>query len=203
MSRMRGLTVLALGALALAVSACSLLSTPDPVQMYRFGGARDGDAVWAAAPSVEVSLRPVEFLTAARGDRILSVTGTEAAYIAGARWVSPAEGLFTDALEAAFAESSTVRLIGRREVTPADHTLDVDVTAFEARYAAPGATPDVVVTARVRLLNRDRSIAAERAFSARSPASANRVSAIVEAFDAATLDINGQIVTWVEANVGR
>ena len=75
--------------------------------------------------------------------------------------------------------------------------------AFEARYEAPGATPTVVVTARARLLVLpERTVMAERTFTVEQPAAANRVSAIVEAFDIATRDLNTQIVDWTDANAG-
>ncbi|RYG15016.1 MAG: hypothetical protein EON96_11360, partial [Caulobacteraceae bacterium] len=83
------------------LGGCSLLSTPDPVQLYRFGGApRGGDAA-AATPAglAQVAMRRPEFPQAVREDRILGVTGTEAAYIKGARWVSSADILFSDSLE--------------------------------------------------------------------------------------------------------
>lgn len=188
---------------ALAVSACALLSTPDPVQTYRFGSA----PISAAAPAaslVQVALRRVEFPEAVEGDKLLGVTGTETAYIKGARWVSPAADLYMESLENAFAAQATrVRLIGPRELTRGERTLDVDVRSFEARYDAPGLAPTIVVAARVRLLAMpDRTVAAERLFTVEQPAGANRVSAIVEAFDTATRDLNTQIVTWTHANVG-
>ncbi|MEN9428759.1 MAG: hypothetical protein RLZZ220_3108 [Pseudomonadota bacterium] len=200
-------TALRLGAVAAAAAAlgaCSLLSSPDPVQMYRFGaGAAAARPATAAAP-VEIALRPVEFAQAVRSERILGVTGTEAAYIAGARWVSPAPELFSDALEGAFADgASRVRLLGPREITPGTQTLDIDVRAFEARYAVKGGVPTVVVIARARLLNRDRTIDAEETFETSIPAGANRVSAIVEAFDAATASVIRDIIDWTEANAGE
>ena len=43
----------------------------------------------------------------------------QAAFIGGARWVSPAVQLYREGLEAAYAsEARTVRLIGPRELTP-------------------------------------------------------------------------------------
>lgn len=202
-------TALRLGAVAAAAAAlgaCSLLSSPDPVQMYRFGagaGAAAARPATAAEP-VEIALRPVEFAQAVRSERILGVTGTEAAYIAGARWVSPAPELFSDALEGAFADgASRVRLLGTREITPGTQTLDIDVRAFEARYAVKGGVPTIVVIARARLLNRDRTIDAEETFETSIPAGANRVSAIVEAFDAATASVIRDIVDWTEANAGE
>jgi len=193
----------AVGALALA--GCALLSSPDPVQSYRFGGPAAASAAAEGQSNLrQVSLRRVQFPEAVEGDKILGVTGTETAYIAGARWVSPAADLYMESLENAFAAQATrVRLIGPRELTKGERSLDVDMRAFEARYEAPGAVPTVVVTARARLLMLpDRSVAAERTFTVQQPAAANRVSAIVEAFDVASRDLNTQIVAWTDANAG-
>ncbi len=190
---------------ALAVAGCALLSTPDPVQTYRFGGpAAAGAASEGQAALRQVSLRRVEFPEAVEGDKILGVTGTETAYIAGARWVSPAADLYMESLENAFsAQATRVRIIGPRELSRGERSLNVDIRAFEARYDAPGAAPVVVVTARARLLALpDRSVAAERTFTVQQPAAVNRVSAIVEAFDIATRDLNTQIVGWTDANAG-
>lgn len=190
---------------ALALAGCALLSSPDPVQTYRFGGpAEAGAALEGQATPRQVSLRRVQFPEAVEGDRILGVTGTETAYVAGARWVSPASDLYMESLENAFAvQAARVRLIGPRELTRGERSLDIDVRAFEARYDGAGAAPTVVVTARARLLMLpDRTVAAERTFTMQQPAAANRVSAIVEAFDIATRDLNTQIVAWTDANAG-
>ena len=186
-----------------ALGGCSLLASPEPVQLYRFGGAYEGaGSRETPAAQVQVAMRRPEFPQAAGEDRILGVTGTEAAYIKGARWVSPADVLFSDALESAFATQATrVRLIGPRELTRSPNALDIDVRTFEARYAAPGAVPTVVIVARARLLDAQaRTVSAERVFSVEQPATENRVGAIVAAFETATRDINTQIVTWTDQN---
>ena len=190
---------------ALAVAGCALLSSPDPVQTYRFGGPAAVAAATDGQTNLrQVSLRRVQFPEAVEGDKILGVTGTETAYIAGARWVSPAAELYMESLENAFAaQASRVRLIGPRELTRGEQSLDIDMRAFEARYDAPGATPTIVVTARARLLVLpERTVAAERTFTVQQPAAENRVSAIVEAFDVASRDLNAQIVSWTDANAG-
>lgn len=188
----------------MALSACALLSTPDPVQTYRFGGVSASPAAPAIASPIQVTLRRVEFPEAVEGDKLLGVTGTETAYIAGARWVSPASDLYMESIEDAFAAQATrVRLIGPRELTRGQRSLDIDVRTFEARYDAPGLAPTIVVTARARLLALpERTVAAERVFTIEQPASANRVSSIVEAFDLATRDLNTQIVAWTDASAG-
>lgn len=195
-------TFVAIAAVA-SLGGCALLSSPEPVALYRFGATPVAEAETPSpASQVQVAMRRPEFVQAAREDRILGVTGAEAAFIKGARWVSPANVLYSDALESAFAtQAQRVRLIGPRELTRSSQALDVDVRTFEARYPAAGAAPTVTIVARVRLLNaQERSVAAERVFVVEQPASANRVSAIVEAFDVATRDLNSQIVSWTDQN---
>lgn len=190
---------------AMALSACALLSTPEPVQTYRFGGVPAATPAPSAAGSpVQVTLRRVEFPEAVEGDRLLGVTGTETAYIAGARWVSPAADLYMESIENAFAsQAKRVRLIGPRELTRGQRSLDIDVRSFEARYDAPGLAPTIVVTARARLLALpERTVLAEQMFTVEQTATANRVSAIVEAFDLATRDLNTRIVDWTDTSAG-
>lgn len=205
MNRISLIRPIAVTLAAMALSACALLATPEPVQTYRFGEAAPAaSAALSVASPTEVTLRRVEFPQAVEGDRLLGVTGTETAYIAGARWVSPAADLYMASIENAFtAQATRVRLIGPRELVRARRSLDIDVRSFEARYEAPGRAPTIVVTARARLLALpDRTVAAEQVFTIEQPATANRVSAIVEAFDIATRDLNTRIVAWTDANAG-
>lgn len=197
------MSAVALGLAAMLTAGCALLATPDPVQLYRFGGDVPSAGQTRSAAPVQLQLRRVEFPEASRGDKLLGVTGAEAAYIKGARWVSPAEDLYSAGVEGAFAAQSTgIRLIGRRELTPATRLLDIDVLTFEARYDYVDALPTVVVSARARVLRYpERTVAAEQTFTVSQPASANRVSAIVEAFDLATRDLNTQIVGWTDGVV--
>ena len=205
MNRISLIRPIAVTLAAMALSACALLATPEPVQTYRFGEAAPAaSAALSVASPTEVTLRRVEFPQAVEGDRLLGVTGTETAYIAGARWVSPAADLYMASIENAFtAQATRVRLIGPRELIRARRSLDIDVRSFEARYDAPGRAPTIVITARARLLALpDRTVAAEQVFTIEQPATANRVSAIVEAFDIATRDLNTRIVAWTDASAG-
>jgi len=192
----------AVGVAASALAGCALLSSPDPVQTYRFGGAAPAMSESVGSTMTSIALRRVEFPEAVEGDRLLGVTGTETAYIKGARWVSPAADLYLASLENAFAGQATrVRLIGPREAVRSGRSLEIDMRAFEARYATPGIAPTIVITARARVTALpERTVSAERMFSVEQPAAENRVSSIVDAFDMATRDLNTQIVAWTEAN---
>jgi cholesterol transport system auxiliary component len=201
MIRNRWMTVAACAGFAGALSGCAVLATPDPVQLYRFGGASAyaGTGATSACPDVHVAMRRVEFPEAARGDRMLAVTGTEAAYIKGARWVSPAETLFEEALRNAFADGGACTVLSSGPMARNGLLLSVDVRRFEAAYAAPGAVPDANIVVLLRLVRPgDRSILAEDRISVSESAGANRQSAIVAAFDRATAEASRQIVLWTD-----
>ncbi len=192
---------LSIAAVAASLSACALLSSPDPVQMYRFGAPLSAATGGEAAGAVDVAVRRVTFPKSSEGDRILTITGTEAAYLKGARWVEPADQLFVGALESAVAQrGGRIRLIGARDLAQGDVALDVDATTFETRYDAPGGAPVVTMVVRARLVGLpDREIAAERTFSVQTPATENRVAAIVAAYDAGSRDLSQQIAGWIES----
>lgn len=208
------LRLAASAAVLTALSGCALLSSPDPVQNYRFGLPMAAPSAVGDTPApLTVSIRRIEFPQATGDDKILGVTGLETAYIGGARWVSPASTLFDDSLKAAFANrADRIRVLGRREPGTPPLILQVTVTTFEARYGAPGTVPDVVVTARAQLrstperragggtIRPEEGRSVERVFTVTQPAGDNRVSAIVAAFDTATRDINTQIADWTIAS---
>jgi cholesterol transport system auxiliary component len=195
------LLVPAVLALAVGLSGCvSLLPKAKPVQTYSF---RTTDVVAAPKVATVTVLRaPTTFPRAAASDRIYTRTGTEAAYVEGARWSAPAQTLFDEALAAAF-DAGTVRLATRGEIGPSDAILRVEVRTFAAVYKdGQGAAPTAVVEARASLTSmKDRDLVAAQLFRAEKPAADNRVGAIVDAYDGAVGEVLGQIVGWTSANV--
>lgn len=192
----RGAAALAL-ILPLALGGCiSVFPKAKPVQLYRFGDAVPAPAAAPGRPAVTVLKGPTVFPSAAAGDRILTVTGAETAYIGGARWVAPAAVMFDDALLRAFDAPGSVRLVERGEPLAAASTLRLDVRSFEARYPGPTA----VVQVRATLIrNADRTIVGEKMFDASVPASDNRQAPIVAAFDSAADKVIGDIRSWAAA----
>jgi cholesterol transport system auxiliary component len=144
------------------------------------------------------------FPTAAAGDRILTVKGDEAAYIASGRWVSAATVLFDEAETRAFETAGApVRLIPRGHAASAPLSLRLDVQTFEVRYAPRTRTPTVVISVTAELTRPgDRELVAAKTFEVAKPASENRVGAIVTAFDEATSDVLGQVVGWTATRGG-
>ncbi|MFZ4606371.1 MAG: ABC-type transport auxiliary lipoprotein family protein [Caulobacter sp.] len=196
----RRLTAAALALAAIALSGCiSLFPKAEPAQLYRFDAAAPATAT-ATGPLFGVLRLGTSFPRASAGDRILTVNDRgEAAYIAGARWVSPASVLFDEEIGSVFQNAGRARLIGRGEVIKADYSLKLDVQTFEAHYdRGPKAAPEIVVSVRgVITRNRDRALIGEQVFTARVRAGENRVGAIVPAFNTALTQVLGQLVAWV------
>jgi cholesterol transport system auxiliary component len=203
----KSLRIIAVAVGALALAGCvSLFPKAKPSQLYRFGSVAGAAAPRPVSQPVNIALGPVGFYQAASGDRILTMTGSEAAYIAQARWVEPASAMFTDALERGFEQKSQrVRLVDRRQATANSLVLNVDVDAFEARYQnGPKAAPTVVVSFTARIIRfPERSVVAEQRFTASRAAADNRVGAIVPAYDAALDTALGELTGWADQAVQR
>ncbi len=191
---------------AVTLGGCiSLFPKTKPSQLYSFG------APATAAPSAPVGSRftvrlaPIGFPVPAAADRILTMNGEEAAYVAGGRWVTAAANLFETAVVQTFdARGAAARLVARRELVPTNYVLKLDVRRFEARYEqGVTAAPTVRVEVYAALDNpsdatRDR----ERIFVERVPASDNRMGAIVAAYDQAVGKACAELVDWVNARGG-
>ncbi|MFI4964131.1 MAG: ABC-type transport auxiliary lipoprotein family protein [Caulobacterales bacterium] len=196
------LRLAALAACALALSGCiSLLPKTKPAQLYRFG-PEPAASQREAPPSpnaVAVFRTNGTFQGESADDRLLTVTGGKAAYIAQTRWVAPAAVLFDEAVSDAF-DASPIRLIARGQQGRFSYALRLDVRNFEARYdAGPDAAPTVVVRVHAALNKSDQSIVGEQIFEASVPAADNRVGAIVAAYDKALSEVLGKIVAWTQA----
>jgi cholesterol transport system auxiliary component len=189
----------ALLAASLGLSGCiTVFPKAEPVQLYRFGEQPPQVAPTNGQP-FNVTRSATLFARAAQGDAILTSNGAEIAYIAGARWISPAVILFDEAVDRAFnADGGPVHLVPRGETGIMGAFLKLDVEVFEARYSGPGAPTATVRVRAVLARASDRSVVSEKTFDAESRASDNRMGAIVQAYDQATTDVIGQIVAWTE-----
>ena len=192
---------LSLAAAALALTGCiSLFPKANPAGLYRFGHDAAAVSTTPTEKSFGVYKTPTVFTRSAMGDRLLSVTNGEAAYIADARWVSPAIVLFDEAVARAFeADGSRARLVTRGETVKAVMALRLEVRSFEVDYLnGPKAPPEVLVEIRaVMTRGNDRALLGDKVFVARVKAADNRLSAIVPAYDQANGQVLSEIVAWV------
>jgi len=196
----RAMLTVTVAIVGLSLSGCiTLFPKATPVQLYRFG--EETPKVTAAGAPFNLQRGATLFTHAAQLDSIMTTSGTETAYIAGARWVAPAVVLFDEAVGRAFgAADGPARVVPRGEMGSGGANLKLDVETFEARYpGAKGAPPTVVVQVRALLIkSADRSILGETTFRSEKAAADDRIGAIVQAYDEATTDVVRQIVTWTE-----
>lgn len=199
----RALSPIAIAAVAVALAGCvSLFPKAKPAQMYRFGVL--GGAAAVSTTNASVARAPTAFNRAAAGDRLLTVNGQEIAYLAEARWATPAAVMFDDAVERTFDHrASGPRLITRGDLTSAPISLRLDVDTFEARYLdGAKAAPTVVVSMRATIVrNKDRTILGEQIFTASKRAGDNRIAPIVDAYDGAVKESLAAMADWAAATV--
>jgi len=196
----RRLALAALAIAAVGLSGCiSLFPESEPAQLYRLQ-TRVEPRPMPAGPVFGVLRLSTGFPRAAAGDRILTVNpGGEAAYIAGARWVSPAAVMFDELTAQAFQGGGRARLIVRGDVIKADYTLKLDVHSFETVYDRGAKAPPLILVSVRGVITRsgDRALVGDQTFTARVRASDNRISAIVPAYDTAVSQVLGEVVGWV------
>jgi len=194
----------ALALLILSAGLCGCISVfpkAKPSQLYRFANAAASLPAQAAPPGLAITRGGTNFPTDVAGDAILTVTGNQAAFIAGARWVEPASLQFDEALSSAFDAPGAPRLAGRGESFGVPATLRLEVRRFQADYdKGQGAAPTVEVQVRAILMrNSDRAVVGDKLFDIRQPADDNTVSAIVAAYGAAVSQTVGGIRDWATA----
>ena len=188
------------GALAVGLSGCgSLFGGGKPAHLYRFGQPPGAEAAAAPAGRVGVFRANGTFQRESAGDKILTINGGKAAYVAETRWVAPAQALFDQAVLAAFdADPGRVRIISRGEPASTDYILRLDVRNFEAVHEGGAkSAPTVVVRVRAAITtDGQKTLVSDRIFESRVQASQNRVTAIVAAFDEATQGVLKELVAW-------
>jgi cholesterol transport system auxiliary component len=197
-------------AAALSLGGCGgLLGGGGKADLYRFGDAPAGVPVAQAQPPmsrVVLAYPGAVFQSAIGDDRILTVTGAQASYIAKTRWVSPASELFDTAeIQAIERRAPGIMLVRSGNLAHAAYLLFIDVRRFEANYAnGPGRPPEIVIEAQIRLVRRsDRAMVGDWPVAHREPAGENRIGPIVAAFDRATGSVTAEIADRAGQEVAR
>jgi cholesterol transport system auxiliary component len=197
-------TAVAVLILAVGLGGCfTLFPKQKPAQLYRINVSLPPAAAASGAPFA-VRLGAIGFDDAASGDRLLTVDGDQVAYVEGARWEAQASEMFGESVEHGFSTSSgRARIVG---VGPAraEYRLTLQVTRFEAEYLnGPAAAPTIVVHLHATLERQsDMTVVGEKEFDATAPASDNRIGPIVAAYDAATTQVVGALVAWINQPAG-
>lgn len=206
MKAMRRAAILVL-VLALAVAGCggALLPTPPaPPDLYRLSPATD---VPASGTRVTAQLLVGEIAASGALDttRIaLAPSLTRVEYYANAEWTDRAPTLVQSLLLDTLRRSDRFARVAQRSLAfHADYLVLGTLRHFEADYHA-GTPPQIRVAIDLQLLRMpDGDILAQRRFSATVPATQNTVSAVAEAFDAATHRALGDVPSWIAGALPR
>lgn len=180
------------------LSACSILPSADPSDVYRLPSAQTASTGAAVTWSLRLT-KPLtsEFLDSPRiavvpqGDLISSY--------ANARWSDPAPVLLRNRLLDGFQGDGRVTLLSTDDSNlQADFELGGQLQAFQSEYR--GRAVEVVIGLDARLVrSSDQRIIASRRFEVRQPLSASNVPAVVTGFGQAADTLNKQVVDWVVA----
>ena len=192
------------GVVAVAATACSLLSGPPTRNLYQVTPATG----FPTLPRAMVQLR-VDTPTASAGldtDRIaLSRSPVSLDYFADAAWADRLPEMVRTALVESFENSGAVEAVGSGSFSlRADFELKPEIREFTAVYDSPagsGARPTATVVLALKLIKMpDRTIVAQTSVAERETAVGNDVPAIAVAFNTALGRAMKQAVVWTVSN---
>jgi cholesterol transport system auxiliary component len=177
------------GSLAVALTGCTGLfhsdARPEEVYFLRAAPVPQGAAPVAASlrfsrPTADPGLESPQIMLV-KSDRLMS-------YFLAARWpASPSNTIETLAVEKLRGSGSWQSVADSTSPFPSDYILLVNVRHFEADYTGGGVAPDVHVVLDC-IVGRREGREVIRSFLAEGSASAaaNKLSAVVAAFETAT-----------------
>jgi cholesterol transport system auxiliary component len=190
-------------ACALPLASCTILPTPEPVDVYLLPASNNAPA------RADRALRPWSLRIARPdsngqllGQRILIVQEQNRLSVyKGASWNEPAALLMRGRLFDTFRTDGRVSALSIEEMrTFADYELGSELGAFQSEYQQGGKPPEIVIKLDTRLIDTtSRRIVAGRAFEARETAADGSIPAVVEAFGRAADRLCSELVSWAIA----
>jgi cholesterol transport system auxiliary component len=128
----------------------------------------------------------------------LARSATTMDYFANAAWTDRVPATVQRLLVQTFDASNRIVAVDRDTTgTETDYLLQTEVRNFEARYDAPDAAPQILVSIQAKLARMpQREIVASLNVRQQAQASANVLDAIVMAFNQATGAAIAQIANW-------
>lgn len=172
----------------LCVSCVSGFKSNEPLtQTYVLQPQQSADsAVPTAAGSLQVQLDTSGTGLGTDGI-VLRRPGGRQDFYSGARWASSAPQMLQTQVEQALRTQGRYRLVqAQGDPFGADWLLHLDVTQFEADYAGEGA-PTINVTMVASFGHRSDRDVSQFTVTGSAPAQADRMQAVIAAFDQATV----------------
>lgn len=197
---------------ALSCSACtgSLFDSDLPVpQSYVIASAPPGSLTGAPTTQADVSIGRPDFAPGLDTDRIAVLKGRQLDYYRGARWGARTVEVVQSMLVSSLNDQGLFRSVTAEQArVSTDYMLDIEVRHFEADYAnaGPSGAPEAHVAIVGRLIRIvDRKLVTTVSSQARVAASAERMNAVAQAFEAASqkvaLDLARQTASAVASDV--
>lgn len=186
----------------LSLSACvSLLPESTPSAVYRLSSPEP--RAWTGDQWTVIEVVSPQAPGGLAGDEIaLQMEDRHIAYMAGARWIAPAPRLLqTLIIDTINASDARLAPALPDDGVRADYELRLDLREFEAVYDnGDGNAPLVRVRINARLVaSNGRHFVASSDFVGEVRASANRIGAIVAAFDQASTQVSRDLAAWTAA----
>lgn len=180
-------------AVVMFCSACtgSLFDSDLPVPMsYVLASAPAGSITGVQATQVDVSIGRPDFAPGLDTDRIAVLKGRQLDYYRGARWGGRSVEVVQSMLVSSLNDQALFRSVTAEQARVAtDYMLDIEVRHFESDYGGESAsgTPEAHVMIVGRLIRVvDRKLVTTVTSEARAAASAERMSAVTQAFETAS-----------------
>lgn len=194
---------LLLALMLLGLSACTLMSRPEPASHYRLPPVdwRPSDQA-ALTQTLRIS-RPAASISLA-GSRILVMTESHRfeAY-KGARWVSPLPQLWRDWLVDSFTRDGGIpTIVTDGDPWRADWELSGTIGAFQVEYH--NGLPQAVVRFDAHLADiGSGDIVAARRFEASAIAAGEDVAAVIAALGEASDTLGRDLLDWLMATIEK
>ena len=182
-------------AVVLFCSACtgSLFDSDLPVPMsYVIASAPPGSLTGVPTTQVDVSIGRPDFAPGLDTDRIAVLKGRQLDYYRGARWGGRSVEVVQSMLVSSINDQDLFHSVTAEQARVApDYMLDVEVRHFESVYANDGPNgPEAHVMIIGRLIRVvDRKLVTTMVGEARVAATAERMSAVTQAFEAASQQV--------------
>jgi cholesterol transport system auxiliary component len=180
------------------LTACSILPSSDPVQVYLLPGQSQPAS---QSPQVDWSLRlNTPQASQALGTARIAVLpqGNEFSTYAGSSWSDPAPRLLRNHLLNAFQTDGRVRALSTDDDNlQADLQLGGKLQAFQSEYHDDSVR--VVIRLQAQLIDHRQRILASRRFEVLQPVDGTRVPAVVSAFGQASDQLAAQVLEWALA----
>ena len=180
------------------LTACSILPSSEPPQVYLLP-SQSAPASSAGAVSWSLRLNTPQASQALNSPRIAVLPAANAfSSYAGSRWSDMAPRLLRNHLLVAFQNDGRVRALSTDDDTlQADLQLGGELHAFQSEYHDGKVT--VVIRLQARLIDSRQRILASQRFEVIEPVNGTQVPAVVSAFGAASDQLAKQVLQWTLA----